>query len=348
MASVKKQYGVMLIGCGYIGEQHLSDIAGRKEFSVVAVVDTNEQLAISFSRRFHAALWGTDYKPFLNDPRIDIVIVATYTGTHFEITRDCLNSGKHVICEKPIAANMEDALAFVRMVKQSPCKVTVSYVLRYNESYRKIKELIQSGEIGDLRLIRMEQSHKAGGNHPWERFLKLMEDCTPLVDCGVHYADLAQWMTGSSVIAVSGISAKLDEDSPVDNYQLMTMKLANGCTAYYEVGWSKNINSGNTKDFIGTLGHITLTMAANRKDGVHDRDLICISHNDGTVRRLEVKSVYKDMYGQAKNLVNMIETGSEGVVSIDDVYSALRIVQTAQIAIDTGRVLSPFDVFPEA
>lgn len=348
MDTVRKQYGVMLVGCGYIGEQHIRDIAGKKEFSIIAVIDTNEQSAISFARRFHAECWGTDYRPFLSDARIDIVIVATYTGTHFEITRDCLNSGKHVICEKPIAANMEDARAFVQMVKRSSCKVTVSYVLRYNESYRRIKSLIQSGEIGALRMIRMEQSHKAGGDHPWERFLKLMEDCTPLVDCGVHYADLAQWMTESDVVAVSGISAKLDEDAPVDNYQLMTMKLASGCTAYYEVGWSKNISSGNTKDFIGTDGHIVLTMAANRKDGIHDRDLITVFHSDGSVRKLEVKSVYKDMYGQARNLLDMIENGAEGVVSIDNVYSALRIVQTAQIAIDTGRVLSPRALFPDA
>ena len=348
MDSAKKKYGVMLIGCGYIGEQHLRDIAGKKEFSVVAVVDTDEQLACSFAKRFHAVLCGTDYRDFLTDPRIDIVIVATYTGTHYEITRNCLQNGKHVICEKPIAANMEDALKFVRMVKQSPCKVTVSYVLRYNESYRRIKKLIQAGEIGTLRMIRMEQSHMAGGNHPWDRFLRLMEDCSPLVDCGVHYADIAQWMTESTVTEVSGISAKLDEDSPIDNYQLMTMRLANGCSAYYEVGWSKNINSGNAKDFIGTEGHITLTMAANRTDGVQDKDLICVFHSDGTVKRIEVKSIYKDMYSQAKNLLDMIENDSPGVVSIDAVYSALRVVQTAQIAIDSGKVLSPLETFPDA
>lgn len=344
----EKKYGVMLVGCGYIGEQHIREISGKKEFSIVAVVDTDSGLAESFAKRFRALAFGTDYRAFLNDERIDIVIVATYTGTHFEITRDCLEHGKHVICEKPIAANMEDASAFVKMVKSSKCKVTVSYVLRYNESYRMIRKLISEGCIGELRMIRMQQNHQAGGDHPWERFKKLMEDCTPLVDCGVHYADLAQWLTGCPVVEVKGISAKLDEDAPVDNYQLMCMRLQNGCSACYEVGWSKNILSGNAKDFIGTDGHITLTMAANRPVGKKDKDLICVYDGDGNVRRIEVKSIYKDMYGQALNLIEMIETDCPGVISIDEVYSALRVVQTAQMAIDTGRVLSPLETFPDA
>lgn len=337
----------MLVGCGYIGEQHLRDIAGKKEFSIVATVDTDAALAESFAKRFRAPEHGTDYRAFLDDPRVDIVIVATYTATHYEITKDCMDHGKHVICEKPISANMDDAAEFVRMARASSCKVTVSYVLRYNASYRKIRELIQEGEIGELRLIRMQQSHQTGGNHPWSRFKKLMEDCTPLVDCGVHYADLAQWLTGSPVTEVSGISAKLDGDAPVNNYQLMTMKLANGCTAYYEVGWSNNISTASEKDFVGTKGHITLTMAANRTDGKKDRDLICIFRSDGSVKRLEVKAVYKDMYAQALNLIDMIENGAPGVIPIDSVYSALRIVQTAQMAIDTGKILSPAEIFPD-
>ena len=338
----------MLVGCGYIGEQHLNDVAGKKEFSIIAVVDTDPGLAESFAVRFHAPLFGTDYRIFLDDPRVDIVIVATYTGTHFEITKDCLEHGKHVICEKPIAANMKDAAAFTRMAKSSACKVTVSYVLRYNDSCRKIKQLISEGVIGELRMIRMQQSHQTSDNHPWSRFKKLMEDCTPLVDCGVHYADLAQWMTESPVIEVSGISAKLDDDAPTDNYQLMTMKLKSGCTAYYEVGWSNHISTSSEKDFIGTKGHITLTMAANRKDRKHDKDLITIFRNDGTEEKLEIKSVYKNMYRQAQNLVEMIETGCQGAVPIDAVYSALRVVQTAQMAIDTGKILSPLETFPDA
>ena len=139
--------------------------------------------------------------------------------------------------------------------------------------------------------------------------------------------------------AVSGISAKLDEDSPIDNYQVMNMELANGCRGYYEVGWSNNISSNNDKDFIGTKGHITLTMAMNRKDGVTDKDRICIYYGDESKPDviMDYDSVYKDMYGQYLNLIDMIENDVKGAVPIDAVYSSFRTVTLAHQAITEHR-----------
>ena len=341
---MKKRYGVLLIGCGHIGYQHIEGIYDKENVTVIATIDERIDHAKDYAERFGALQYGTDYRPFLDDPRVDIVIIATYTNTHFPLTKECLEHHKHVICEKPIATSLADAREYVRLVKNADTKVTVSYILRYNSSYRKIKQLIDAGEIGELRMIRMAQSHKAGADrdHPWKRFLRLMEDCSPLVDCGVHYADVVQWFTGSPIRAVSGISAKIDDDAPIDNYQVLNMETENGCRAVYEVGWSKNISTDNTKDFIGTKGHITLTMAANRNDKVTDRDLICIYHGDGRPDRvLEFESVYKDMSAQFDNLVRMIETDCESVIPIDCVYSALRTVMTAEKAIASGTKLDP-------
>ncbi len=342
---MKKTYGVVLIGCGHIGEQHIQEIYDKHEANIIATVDTNEQIAKTFAERFEAESYGTDYRPYLDDPRVEIVIIATYTDTHFPILRDCLLHGKHVICEKPIATNLDDAREFVRLVKESHCKVSVSHVLRYNRSYRKIKEMIDAGEIGELRMVRMNQSHRAGEEgHPWDRFIRLMQDCPPLIDCGVHYADVIQWFAESPIMAVSGISSKVDEDAPCDNYQVMLMELANGCRGYYEVGWSNNISSNNDKDFIGTKGHITLTMAQNRTDGINDKDRICVYYGDENKPDviMDYDSVYKDMYGQYLNLIDMIENDAEGVVPIDAVYTSFRTVVLAYEAIKQGkRILIP-------
>ncbi len=336
---MSKVYGVLLIGCGHIGNQHIADIYDKPEAKFIAAVDADAARAQECAKTYGALASGTDYRPFLSDPRVDVVIIATYTDTHLSILRDCLAHHKHVICEKPIATNLEDATEFVRLVKQSDCKVAVSYVLRYNKSYRMIKSLIDGGEIGQLRMVRMNQSHHAGEEgHSWERLRRLMQDCPPLIDCGVHYADVMHWFTGSKIVSVSGISAKLDDDAPRDNYQMMAMETANGCRGYYEVGWSRNLAANNDKDFIGTKGHITLTMAANRQDGVTDRDLISVFYGDGReTKRIELSSVYKDMYAQFRSLLDMVENGGEGVVPIDDVYDAFRTVVLANQAIRDGK-----------
>ena len=82
---MKKQYGVVLIGCGHIGLEHLEDIYFRKEIQVIGTVDKDPERAQEFARRFGAVSWGTDYKEFLTRNDVDIVIIATYVDTHLEI-----------------------------------------------------------------------------------------------------------------------------------------------------------------------------------------------------------------------------------------------------------------------
>ena len=78
-----KKYGVMVIGCGHIGCEHLSDIYFRNDIRICAVIDTDEKAAVTAARKFGAEKYGTDYREFLSSPDIDIVIAATYVHRHY-------------------------------------------------------------------------------------------------------------------------------------------------------------------------------------------------------------------------------------------------------------------------
>lgn len=332
-----KKYGVMLIGCGHIGAEHLDDIYHRPEFSVEAVVDRDPQRAQQFAQRYGARSWGEDYMPFLFDKAIQIVIIATYADTHLSILEDCVAAGKHVLCEKPLAYSLEDGEKFCRLVKNARTKVLVAHILRHNASYQKIAELIQSGAIGELRLMRMVQNHHAMN---WPRYKKLLENCPPIVDCGVHYLDVMQWFSGSKISKVSGISAKLDPDAPRDNYGMIHAVMANGCVGYYESGWGQNISAHNVKEFVGTEGRITLTLQYNRTSDQEEGDLITLYRSDSReYRTINQPSKYKNMYAQMMTLVDMIENDAPADPSIDDVFSAFVVAKTAEKAIATGTVL---------
>ncbi len=109
---MKKIYGVVVIGCGYIGCEHLEDIYYRDNVRLVAVVDANEKRAKETAGRYHAAEYGTDYKEFISRQDVDIVIIATYVDSHLTIMEDCVAAGKHVLCEKPVAASREKGELF--------------------------------------------------------------------------------------------------------------------------------------------------------------------------------------------------------------------------------------------
>ena len=331
-----KSYGVLVIGCGHIGMQHLLDIYYRDDIRIEAVVDKNPAAAEAAAHRCGALSWGTEYLPYLKSDRVDIVIIATYTSTHLPILRDCLAHHKHVLCEKPIGETLEQGREFVETVKAAKEKVLIGHILRHNASYRKMRELIQSGAIGELRLTRMAQNHHTLLD--WDRHRRLLEDCSPAVDCGVHYFDIIQWFTGSKIVEVSGFGARTQDDVARDNFNIVTFRLENGCAGYYEVAWGQSIRTNNLKEFIGTKGRITLDMVISRSEDGEEGDRITVYHSDtGVYETVNVHTKYKDMYGQLEALIDMIENDTPGNPTIDDVWQAFRVAQAAQESIETGK-----------
>lgn len=130
----------------------------------------------------------------------------------------------------------------------------VAHILRHNRSYQKLAELIASGVIGEVRLMRMVQNHHA---LDWPRYKRLMEDCSPIVDCGVHYLDVMQWFTGVRICEVSGFGGRVDDDLDRSNYGMIHARLENGCIGFYEAGWSRSLAAENRKEFIGDKGRLT-------------------------------------------------------------------------------------------
>ena len=330
-----KSYGVLVIGCGHIGMQHLLDIYYRDDIRIEAVVDKNPAAAEAAAHRCGAHQWGTDYLPFLKSDRVDIVIIATYTSTHLPILRDCLAHHKHVLCEKPIGETLDQGLEFVQTVKAAKEKVLIGHILRHNASYQKMREIIQSGAIGELRLVRMAQNHHTLLD--WERHRRLLEDCSPAVDCGVHYFDIIQWFTGSKIVEVSGFGATTQDDVARDNFNMITFRLENGCAGYYEVAWGQSIRTNNLKEFIGSKGRISLDMVISRNEDGEEGDKITVYHSDtGVYEIVNVHTIYKNMYGQLKALIDMIENDTPGNPTIDEVWQAFRVAQAAQQSIETG------------
>ena len=329
-----KKYGILLIGCGHIGLEHLSDIHYRDNIEVIAVIDTDIAAAKHAAEIYCVPEYSDTYETYLCDPRVVIAIVATYTDTHTAITKEFLTHKKHVLCEKPVAPTLEEGRSFFDIALRSNAKVLVAHILRHNQSYREIAKLLASGVIGEVRLIRMVQNHHAMN---WERYKRLLADCTPALDCGIHYFDIVRWFTGSEFSEISGFGTKLDPDSPNINYTCVNFRLENGCVGYYEAGWGKNTASMNLKEFIGTKGRIELTMSGQRAACREEGDLITVFHGDtGAYDTINISCDYKDMYSQLMTLIDMIENNSAGFPTLLDARAAFEIAAAADLAVREG------------
>lgn len=326
-----KIYNVVLIGCGHMGEAHLEHIYSKENVCISCVCDRNVDRAKLFQRKFGAKSISNDAQECISRAETDIVIIATYPSTHLELLRICLEHKKHVICEKPIAKTLEDGKEFVRLVKAHPeVKVLVGHILRHNSTYRKVAKMIQDGAIGSPIIMRMSQNHHT---MDWNRYRRLLEETSPIVDCGVHYLDVMQWFTGAKVTEISGIGIRTEEDLPEgkNNYEMVTVKLDDGSVGFYEAGWTKTISSNNMKEFVGPLGSIRLIFAKDRVSHQEEGDLIEYYRlEDKTYHMINVQGERKPTDVQFQCLIRMIEEGLPDRPTIDEVYSSFEAAIKAE------------------
>lgn len=329
-----KIYNVVLIGCGHMGEVHMEHIYYKDDICVSCVCDKDEARAKEFQRRFNAKSISVNAEECISRKETDIVIIATYPSTHLELLRICLKYKKHVICEKPFATTLEDGKEFVRLVKANPdVKVLVGHILRHNATYRKVAKMIEEGAIGHPIIMRMSQNHHTMN---WDRYRRLIEETSPIVDCGVHYLDVMQWFTNASITDISGIGMRTEEDLPPNkfNYEMVTVKLSDGSIGFYEAGWTKTIASNNMKEFVGPKGSIRLIFAKDRMNHQEEGDLIeYYSLEDKTYHTINVNSERKPTDVQMRCLIRMIEEELPDRPTIDEVYASFEAAMKAEESI---------------
>lgn len=323
---MEKVYGVALIGCGQMGAVHLENIYDKENVNIRCVCDLNEKNAAMFKKHYNADRITTDIDDCITDENVDIVICAVYPSAHLDILRKCVENGKHLICEKPITTNLEDGEEFVRIVKSHPeCKVLIGHILRHNHTYQTVAKMIQEGAIGKPVVMRMAQNHHTMN---WQRYLKLIEETSPIIDCGVHYIDVMQWFTGEKITHVSGIGQRTEADVPQDkyNYGLITVELSGGSVGYYEAGWSNTMSSDNLKEFVGPKGSIKIVYCKDRQTHQEEGDLIeYYKYPEKTYEMINIAGKRKPTDLQFDHLIKMIEENAEENPSIDDVFSSFKI-----------------------
>lgn len=321
-----KIYNVALIGCGQMGAAHLDDIYYKENVRVTYVCDTNTEKAELFRRKYNAVNISTDYVECIKSDDVDIVIAATYPSTHLKILKECIRHGKHLLCEKPICSSLDDGKEFLMLVKENPqIKVLIGHILRHNTTYNTVCEMIKSGALGSPIIMRMAQNHHTMN---WEKYLNLIKETSPIIDCGVHYIDIMRWFTGAEITEVSGVGLRTDEDVPEDryNYGIMTVKLSDGSVGYYEAGWANTMSSDNLKEFVGPKGRIRLVYRKDRQTHQEEGDLIeYYKYPEKEYKLINVDSNRKPTGKQFDCLVNMIENNAEATPSIDDVFKSFEV-----------------------
>ena len=215
-----------IIGAGSFSEFHLEGLERIKEAEVLVICDLDEENARAKAEKYNIPMWCTDYNEILNNDEIDAVIVITGDQAHRKITVDALNAGKHVLCEKPMALNMDDCRAMIDASKASGKKLMIGQICRYTPGFVKAKELVEEGVIGELFYVESEYAHdysKIGGNGGW----RVTPERHQFLGGACHAMDLLRWIAGDPYEVFAYSNHKMLTDWPVDDCTIAVMKVPN-------------------------------------------------------------------------------------------------------------------------
>ncbi|HVG33499.1 MAG TPA: Gfo/Idh/MocA family oxidoreductase [Pyrinomonadaceae bacterium] len=139
-----------VIGCGYWGPNLLRNFAENDGAQLSWMCDLDMKRLDTVGRRYPAARTTRDCAQLFADPHLDAVVIATPVATHYRFARAALEAGKHVLIEKPLTSNSSEAEALIELAERRGLTLMVDHTFIYTGAVRKVKEIVQSGELGDL------------------------------------------------------------------------------------------------------------------------------------------------------------------------------------------------------
>lgn len=229
-----------------------------KNCEMVAFCDIIEDRAIKAAKDFGTenAKVYTDYKELLKDGEIDVVHVCTPNRSHSFITVDALESGKHVMCEKPMAINSAEAKKMLDAAQKTGKKLTIGYQNRFRPDSLFLKEEAKAGTFGDIYYAKATAIRRRAVP-TWGVFLNEFEQGGgPLIDIGTHALDLTLWMMNNykPKYCVGTAYHKLNKDTnqgnawgnwnpeefTVEDSAFGFIVMENGATIVLESAWALN------------------------------------------------------------------------------------------------------------
>jgi len=197
------KYG--LIGCGGIGALRAEALSRAAGHSLEAACDVDAARASTITTA-HGGSVVSDWKELVGQSGIDAVIVSTPPSLHAEMTIAALDAGKHVLCEKPLARDLDECGAMVDAAERNGRYLATGFNYRFYPSVLKARELLDSGRIGELDHVRSYTGYSATAHdHEWLHEFDTMGGGT-LRDNGIHLIDLTAYFLGD-VAEIKGFSS---------------------------------------------------------------------------------------------------------------------------------------------
>lgn len=345
---------VGVVGAG-IGRHHLNGYRGLPDdVKVVALCDLNETRLNEIANTYNVPLRYTDYNELFVSGEIEAVSVCLPNNLHAPVSIAALQAGLHVLCEKPLAEDMNSSRKIAAAVAQAPTKFMICFNRRYRLDVQWLKQILTQGLLGRVYQVKAGWVRETGipGWGGW--FLnKTIAGGGPLIDLGVHMLDAVMWLLDyPEPLTVSGsIQANFGPRHAktwqvpatslpytVEDSALAFIRLAGDVTLNLETSWASHARPGMDDFFItlmGTEGTVELYVA----NYATENTLTFYTEIGGkpVVTRPAVKVSRSDHEYAIAEFVRCIKEDTTPTATVEQGLVIMKIIEAIYQSADAGR-----------
>jgi predicted dehydrogenase len=251
---------VAIIGAGFMGETHASSYKKINDSNIVAIVDRVEEKGKKLAKKFDTKFY-TDIEDLIKNEDVDAIDICVPTFVHKDIVIKAANAGKHILCEKPLTLSLEDADEMIEAVEKNNVKAMVGHVLRFWPEYIKIKEIVDSGKLGEPLFGFCERLAVPPDWYENNWGLNEKNSGGVPLDLHIHDLDYLIWVFGEpDIVEAQGVynPIQVDLGADVENTEPVTLDAGDGFVSYE---WS----DGSTEQtlLVDETGEYSVTITDN-------------------------------------------------------------------------------------
>jgi predicted dehydrogenase len=326
--SAQRDLRVGLVGAGGIAQSYVQvfdDVPGAR---ITAVADVRGRAASSIAE----AVRGTAYpshRALLEEADVDAVLVCTPPDTHPEIVLQSIERGLHVMCEKPLAIDVQNAAAMVAAADEAGVVFTMAAKFRFVDDVIRARQIVDSGILGELIVVENSFASRVDMSRRWNSD-PAVSGGGVLIDNGTHSVDIVRSFLGpiSDVMAVEG---KRVQRLPVEDTASMLVRTPDGALGTIDLSWSVDRVTDSYLTVYGSEGTISVGWNGARYRQASSPDWVEFGHG---YRKVAC------MGAQVVNFCDAIRDGEPLVVTADDAIASVAVIEAAYASLERSDWIS--------
>jgi len=221
-----RSVNVAVVGCGYWGANYVRVMSELPAATLRGVCDKDGGRLHDIGRRFQFRYTWNDIHDVLGDDLVEAVVVATPSSTHYQLVRECLAAGKHVLVEKPLALSVEDASRLVEAARAADRRLMVAHTFLYNPGVQALKHHVQQESFGPIYYLLSRRTHLG----------LIRSDVNAIWDLAPHDASIFTYLLGMLPATVSAVGGRFLHPTK-DDVGFITLTYPGGIIGNIQVSW---------------------------------------------------------------------------------------------------------------